>query len=135
MVVPCTEDGGAPLGSLAPALAILGWQRGVFVSTRVAPSDSLSFHTWIPGRLLHVRCHTPRATLDIIAGYQHVCEGSGHPQAAANRGHYWDQLSKLLQGLPNRNMVVLGMDANTHLAARERAHRTKNPENGTASRS
>ena len=39
---------------------------GVFISKRVAPGDSLSFHTWIPGRLLHVRCHTDRLTLDII---------------------------------------------------------------------
>ena len=32
---------------------------------------------------------------------------------AASRSHFWDQLSKLLQSLPGRNMAVLGMDANT----------------------
>ena len=32
-----------------------------------------------------------------------------------NSAAYWDQLSKLLQGLPARHMVVLGMDVNTQL--------------------
>ena len=88
---------------------------GVFVSARVAPSDHLSFHTWIRGRLLHVRCHTATKTLDIVAGYQHVWQGHGQQSAAEKRSHYWDQLSKLLQGLPARNMVVSGMDVNTQL--------------------
>ena len=67
---------------------------GVFVSARVAPSDHLSFHTWIRGRLLHVRCHTATKTLDIVAGYQHVWQGHGQQSAAEKCSHYWDQLSK-----------------------------------------
>ena len=88
---------------------------GIFISKRVAPSDHLSYHAWIPGRLLHVRCHTDSLTLDIIGGYQHVWQHDVNLEVAALRSRFWEQLSKLLQSLPGRNMVVFGMDANTQL--------------------
>ena len=88
---------------------------GVFISHRIAPADRVSFHTWLPGRLMHVRCFTSRVTVDIIAGYQWVWQGRHQEAISANRSLFWGKLSALMQTLPMRNLVVVAMDANTQL--------------------
>ena len=54
-------------------------------------------------------------TVDIIAGYQCVWQGRHQEAVSANRSLFWGKLSALMQTLPTRNLVVVAMDANTHL--------------------
>ena len=68
---------------------------------------------WIPGRLLHVRSTSAKVTLDIVAGYQHVRQERGRERVQRLRHHFWTKLGVLLQGLPQRNLLLLGADLNT----------------------
>ena len=86
---------------------------GIFVSTRVATSEQISYRSHIPGRLLHVRCVNPQVTLDVVAGYQWVRVDSGPKPTTELRGRFWTQLGNLLHSLPSRNLVVVGADFNT----------------------
>ena len=86
----------------------------VIISEKVARGDEISFCTWIPGRLLHVRCAGSRLTLDVIAGYQWVRHTTRTPDRRSSVGFFLHKLGALLHGIPTRNMVVIGADWNTH---------------------
>ena len=51
--------------------------------------------------------------LDVVGFYQQVEQNSRSGQARGLRGLLWGKLSKLLQGLPARNFLLLGADANS----------------------
>ena len=86
---------------------------GIAVSERVAGACNISCCTWVPGRLLQVRCYNHRVNLDIIAGYQWVRPTHAAAPVAEKRSYFWAQLGRLLQSIPQRHMVVLGADLNT----------------------
>ena len=86
----------------------------VLVSERVASADQTTYCTWLPGRLLHVRCVSTKVTLDVIAGYQWVKRSHSDSKQEELRGLFLQKLGALLQSLPARNMVVIGADWNTH---------------------
>ena len=85
---------------------------GVAISTKVANKDCISYCTWIPGRLLQVRCSDGRVNLDVIAGYQWVRPKHEAAAVTERRSHFWAQLSRLLQSIPQGNLVVMGADLN-----------------------
>ncbi|CAE6945369.1 unnamed protein product [Symbiodinium sp. CCMP2592] len=87
---------------------------GVILSSRLAMSAAVTYCTWVPGRLLQVRCCSPKVTLDIVAGYQWT--NLSDASTKERRSHFWGQLSRLLHSIPQRNMVVLGADLNTRCA-------------------
>ena len=85
----------------------------VIVSDKVATKDRLTYQVCIPGRLLHVRCFGDRATLDVAACYQWVWQTQGSEKIAESRSLFWQKLGSLLQGIPQRNLVLIGADFNT----------------------
>ena len=85
----------------------------VIVSDKVATKDRLTYQVCIPGRLLHVRCFGDRATLDVAACYQWVWQTQGSEKIAESRSLFWQRLGSLLQGIPQRNLVLIGADFNT----------------------
>ena len=64
-----------------------------------------------PGRLLHVRVHTKRATLDVINCYQYALNDKS---GTHERRQAWlRRLQQCLTGLPSRNALVLAGDFNS----------------------
>ena len=86
---------------------------GVVVSHRIARAEDSTYCTWIPGRLLQVRCGGARATIDILAGYQWVWATGTTPATLENRSFFWNQLSRALHSIPRRNLLIVGADLNT----------------------
>ena len=86
---------------------------GIFLAPWLTKDASISACTWSPGRLLHVRCETARLTLDVIGLYQQVQHAKRGSAADSIRLQHWNKLSKLVHGLPKRNLLLLGMDANS----------------------
>ena len=89
---------------------------GVVISRRIASAHTLSFCTWLSGRILQVRCEAKQANLDIICAYQWVRRDNTTRDTEQLRGKFWSVLSGLLAGLPRRNMLVLGGDFNSMVA-------------------
>ena len=85
----------------------------VFMRRRLFADQQVSHVTWIPGRLMHIRHSAAKLHLDIIVGYQWVWQDKHAERTAKLRHHFWHQLSLLLQGLPTRNVLVMGADLNT----------------------
>ena len=86
---------------------------GIFLAPWLTKDASISACTWSPGRLLHVRCETARLTLDVIGFYQQVHHAKRGSAADSIRLQHWNKLSKLVHGLPKRNLLLIGMDANS----------------------
>ena len=86
---------------------------GVVVSHRLARAEDSTYCSWIPGRLLQVRCGGARATIDILAGYQWVWANGAAPATLENRSFFWNQLSRALHSIPRRNLLIVGADLNT----------------------
>ena len=84
---------------------------GVFVSPKL--KAEVGFCSWLPGRLLHVRCETAKVVVDVVCLYQWTVDERNSAINESRRQQVWQQLGKLLQGLPRRNLLVLGADANT----------------------
>ena len=84
-----------------------------FPSKSRFPAQGLSHSTWIPGRLLQVRYRDDRITVDVVVGYQWVWQEREKDKIAKQREHVWTQLSKLCQGVPARNLLLLGADLNS----------------------
>ena len=78
------------------------------------PEQPVSHVVWIPGRLLHVRCSSPRTTLDVIAGYQYVWQEKNNESTVLLRHHFWLKLGLLLPGLSARHLQAIAADLNTH---------------------
>ena len=90
---------------------------GIFISPKL--QADVGFCSWIPGRLLHVRCETPQVTVDVVCLYQWAVDERQPAVNESRRQQVWQQLGRLLQGLPRRHLLVLGADANAscrHLA-------------------
>ena len=90
---------------------------GVVISRRIASAHTLSFCTWLPGRILQVRCEAKQANLDIICAYQWVRKDNAARDPEQLRGKFWSVLGGLLKSLPRRNMLVLGGDFNSTVAS------------------
>ncbi|CAE7805440.1 unnamed protein product [Symbiodinium sp. CCMP2592] len=65
---------------------------GTVISARVLAQATTSHWTWIPGRLLQVKCCTPRVNVDFICGYQAVWQEGKAAQSASMRDEFWVKL-------------------------------------------
>ncbi|OLP92782.1 hypothetical protein AK812_SmicGene25361 [Symbiodinium microadriaticum] len=77
-------------------------------------------HSWtIPGWTVAItadeRNRFSGVGVFISHSYQCVWQGRHQEAVSANRSLFWGKLSALMQTLPTRNLVVVAMDANTHL--------------------
>ena len=81
------------------------------VSEKLAKASDLQHVDIHPGRLLHVRVHTKRATLDVINCYQYALNDKS---GTHERRQAWlRRLQQCLTGLPSRNALVLAGDFNS----------------------
>ena len=85
----------------------------VCVSARWADRDSITYSTWCPGRLLHVRISGCSVPIDVIAVYQWVLQDVKASSASRDRQAVWAQLTRLLGSLPVRNVLAVAGDFNT----------------------
>ncbi|CAE7522643.1 CFDP2, partial [Symbiodinium necroappetens] len=85
----------------------------IAISSRVATASQITFCSWVPGRILHVKCEGQQVTLDIIGLYQWVKRDDHKLVNEARRSSFWTQLGRLLSKLPLRNLLVLLGDWNT----------------------
>eukprot|EP00439_Symbiodinium_sp_Y106_P064198 s3641_g10.t1 len=88
----------------------------VAISTRVVPASHITFCSWIPGRLLHVKCDGLRASIDIVGVCQWVKQEDKNASTDSKRLSLWTQLGRLVGKLPRRNLLVLLGDFNTPVA-------------------
>ena len=88
----------------------------VAISTRVVPASHITFCSWIPGRLLHVKCDGLRASIDIVGICQWVKQEDKNASTDSKRLSLWTQLGRLVGKLPRRNLLVLLGDFNTPVA-------------------
>ena len=73
----------------------------------------LSSHTYIAGRLTHVRLYMEGHNIDIIACYQFAYHTD--LTVRQSRTHFWQQLEECLGCLPRRNTLAILGDLNTSL--------------------
>ena len=86
---------------------------GIFISPGLRRHADISHCTWVPGRLLHVRCECRELTLDVLGIYQWVQPSARNAPEVEKRSMLWDKLGRLLQGIPKRNLLVIGADLNS----------------------
>ena len=85
----------------------------ILVSQQVAPAEAITFCSWLPGRILHVKCECAHhATLDVVGIYQFVWQEAAKTVTASKRDAFWVTLSRLVAGIPSRNLFVLAGDFN-----------------------
>ena len=84
----------------------------ILVSHRVSTAANITFCSWIPGRILHVKCECAHATLDLIGVYQHVWQEGQRALTESKRETFWVTLGRLLGGIPQRSLLVLAGDFN-----------------------
>ena len=93
----------------------------IMVSTRVIKrSFDIQFNVVHPGRLLHVRINMQQS-LDLINVYQYAA--NDHKSTPERRYRLLLSLQKTLQGLPNRNILILAGDMNTTCTPAEKVCR------------
>ena len=85
--------------------------------TRVAPHSQITFCSWIPGRLLHVKCACKHATLDLLCLYQWVRQEKDAERIETRRTHLWHKMERVFRQLPRRNLLVAVGDYNTPAAS------------------
>ena len=85
----------------------------LLISKHLCAGHHIYWQNHISGRLVHLRLHLPTRPLDILACYQHTFQSTDGCRQA--REHWWTQLDKVLQGIPNRNGLVLLGDFNCAL--------------------
>ena len=88
----------------------------IVLHPKLAKNSEITHVVWKPGRLLHARCRTHRASIDIVAVYQHVWQHAKQQEIAAKRHSLWLALGTLLQRIPLRDLVVMGADFNSTCA-------------------
>ena len=88
----------------------------VAVSRRVASHLQITYCTWLPGRLLHVKCEGSTVTMDLLCAYQWVRQDRSAELVEERRQKFWLTLEKVLQHLPQRNLLVVMGDFNTPTA-------------------
>lgn len=79
----------------------------------LAKSDDILWEPIVPGRLVHLRLHGRRQTLDILAGYQHTWQHG--EQQLHRRRTWWTRLRSTLTTIPRRNQLLLAGDFNCAL--------------------
>ena len=84
----------------------------ILVSHRVTTAANITFCSWIPGRILHVKRECAHATLDLIGVYQHVWQEGQRALTESKRETFWVTLGRLLGGIPQRSLLVLAGDFN-----------------------
>ena len=85
----------------------------VCVSSRWADRDSITYSTWSPGRLLHVRISGYSVPIDVVAVYQWVLQDGTSAPSSRDRQAVWTQLARLIGALPVRNVLAVAGDFNT----------------------
>ena len=86
---------------------------GIFLAPWIVRVSAVSICPWYPGRL-HVRCEMPKLNLDIVGLYQFVERSrDGIASNEARRSEVWGALSRLLHGIPKRNLFCIGADMNS----------------------
>ena len=85
----------------------------VCISAKIATVSDIDFQVWTPGRLLHVRVHGKHFPIDVIAVYQWVDQGLAAQGNLQPRARIWEQLSRVLDSLPRRNVLALAGDLNS----------------------
>ena len=85
------------------------------ISHRVAYPDSISFCSWAPGRVLQIRCEGAKASIDVFCVYQWVRNAAYPEQREVQRTQVWNALSRALNAVPARNLLVVGGDFNAAL--------------------
>ena len=89
------------------------------ISARVCCSTDITFCSWIPGRLLHVKCEGQLVTLDLVGVCQWDRQDDKKAGTDSKRHLLWTQMGRLMIKLPRRNLLVHLVDFNTpveHLA-------------------
>lgn len=81
------------------------------VSRRICGPTDLAWQTLCDGRLLHVQVCLHGTTHHLINCYQHVLHGSDDTE----RAKFWDHLTSLLDGIPNKHYIYIAGDLNTSL--------------------
>ena len=85
------------------------------ISHRVAGPDNISFCSWAPGRVLQIRCEGAKASIDVFCVYQWVRNAAYPEQREVQRTQVWNALSRALNAVPARNLLVIGGDFNAAL--------------------
>ena len=75
------------------------------VRKRLCPSTHISWHTYIAGRLTHVRLYMEGHHIDIVACYQFAYHTDLSVKQA--RKDFWQQLTTCLGNLPRRNTLAI----------------------------
>ena len=89
------------------------------IRASICAIHGISYQDWLPGRLLHVRCHLNKHQLDLVNIYQVPMQKTlTRPEPLKKRLDIWNSVHRLLHQLPVRNTLVLGGDFNTSTQAR-----------------
>ena len=83
------------------------------ISHRLARPHQITFCSWLPGRLLHVKCDMQGLVLDLVGIYQWVRKSDDRAANDTRRAQFWVMLGKLLSHLPKRNLLAVLGDFNT----------------------
>ena len=86
------------------------------ISEKLAKASDLQFIDVHPGRLLHVRVQTRRATLDVLNCYQYALNEK--PGTHERRQAWLKRLQRCLSGLPNRHALIMAGDFNSQCSLR-----------------
>ena len=88
----------------------------VFVHSRLAATDSISYRVHAQGRVLQVRIHGPTNAIDVLCVYQYVWRSTCNTeQNLQNRQKIWSAIRQALAAVPVRNDLVMGGDYNTSI--------------------
>ena len=83
------------------------------ISARVCCSTDITFCSWIPGRLLHVKCEGQLVTLDLVGVCQWDRQDDKKAGTDSKRHLTLDTDGRLMIKLPRRNLLVHLVDFNT----------------------
>jgi len=85
----------------------------ILISKRLCRSSQIKWQNHVGGRLVHVRLNLPTRPLDVVACYQHTFQPN--QSCLHNRDIMWTKIDNVLQGIPNRNGLILLGDFNSAL--------------------
>ena len=108
-----TRDGWHFIASASPDTRYAG--VCICVSAKLVKQEALDYQTWVAGRTLHVRVYGNAFPIDVVSVYQWVEKTGTVDSTVQKRSQLWEKLSRLLESLPRRNVLVVGCDLNTVL--------------------
>ena len=85
----------------------------ILISKRLCNSSQIKWQNHVSGRLVHVRLNLPTRPLDVVACYQHTFQPN--QSCLHNRDIMRTKMDRVLQGIPNRNGLILLGDFNCAL--------------------